>query len=55
MAGWHLSATVSHLGASYSDIENTRELTSDGEAGKVPSNDEIAMPWQSKRKPWPIR
>lgn len=37
MAGWHLSATVSHLGAFYSDIENTRELTSDGEAGKVPS------------------
>ncbi|MEP1704950.1 MAG: TonB-dependent receptor plug domain-containing protein, partial [Marinobacter sp.] len=37
MAGWHLSATVSHLGSFYSDIENTRELTSDGEAGKVPS------------------
>lgn len=37
MAGWHLSATVSHLGAFYSDIENTRELTADGEAGKVPS------------------
>ena len=37
MAGWHLSATVSHLGSFYSDIENTRELTADGEAGKVPS------------------
>lgn len=37
MAGWHLSATVSHLGSFYSDIENTRELTADGEAGQVPS------------------
>ncbi len=37
LSGWHLSATVSHFGSFYSDIENTRELTADGEAGKVPS------------------
>ncbi|MBS3805059.1 MAG: TonB-dependent receptor, partial [Oleiphilaceae bacterium] len=36
-AGWHLSATVSHLGAFYSDIQNTRDITADGEAGEVPS------------------
>lgn len=37
VAGWHLSATMSHLGSFYSDIENTRDITADGDAGEVPS------------------
>lgn len=34
-AGWEVSATVSHFGSFYSDIENKREL--DEDAGLVPS------------------
>ncbi len=40
-AGWHLSATVSHFGAFYTDIENTRPITASGDeedAGRVPSH-----------------
>ncbi len=35
LSGWEVSATVSHFGAFYSDIENTREI--DEDSGRVPS------------------
>ena len=40
-AGWHLSTTLSHFGAFYTDIENTRPITASGDeddAGRVPSH-----------------
>ncbi|SEP11674.1 TonB-dependent receptor family protein [Aquisalimonas asiatica] len=35
LSGWELSATASHFGAFYSDIENTRAI--DADSGRVPS------------------
>lgn len=35
LSGWEVSATVSHYGAFYSDIDNTRQI--DADAGRVPS------------------
>ncbi|WP_290636700.1 TonB-dependent receptor plug domain-containing protein [Aquisalimonas sp.] len=35
LSGWELSATASHFGAFYSDIENTRTI--DADSGRVPS------------------
>lgn len=35
LSGWEVSATASHFGAFYSDIDNTREI--DADSGRVPS------------------
>ncbi|MFC3607818.1 TonB-dependent receptor family protein [Stutzerimonas tarimensis] len=38
-AGWHLSATLSHFGAFYTDVANTRAIIAEGDeddAGRVP-------------------
>lgn len=37
ISGIELSATVSYFGDFFSDIENTRRITDDGQSGKVPS------------------
>jgi Fe(3+) dicitrate transport protein len=37
LAGWHVSTSVSYFGSFYSDIENTEQVTPDGDEGRVPS------------------